>query len=90
MSYIDFDYISASSLTRRLASHLTQRELSDLVLDLINDAIVPDLSRAQGYVIKYDNPIDLAEGTDVRPLISEIGYLETNLKLIADLIRKGR
>ena len=88
MSYIDLDYIGTSRVIKQLSSHLTKKELADLVLDLINDAIELDRSRAQCYLDKYDNKYDLLEGHDVRPLKSEIEYLSTNLKLLTDLIRK--
>lgn len=78
MSKIDLNYIGSECyLTNLLASK--DFTLMDLVV-YVRDNISNDLSKAQGYIDKYDNKYDRLEGTDVSPLKDELKNIEDNLK----------
>lgn len=87
MNNIDLNYINAKWLTLCLSRKLTPETVNELV-DIIDDLVSDDYSRAQGYIRKYDNKYDLAQGTNVGPLKEELRIYSINILLIKEALLK--
>jgi hypothetical protein len=67
-SFIDLSYINADQLIQEMARCETLQDLGDALHGLIGS----DLQNAYGYIRKYDNKYDIADGTDVSLLKEQV------------------
>jgi hypothetical protein len=72
MNDIDLQYIGAKTLTQNLACCET---LEDLKKEL-EWQLHSDFEKINGYIEKYDNKFDKAEGTNVEPLKEQLAKIQ--------------